>query len=126
MCAEPGGIRQGPGETGCATPEPECAPPVPRTELHWHEAQGVGSRELKIKSLPGRVTQFAICIETGDYAASLERWKVYPVLPDADAEAHDQIRVVDESGEDYLYPKEYFRPVELPSSVADRYHAARG
>ena len=78
------------------------------------------------QELPGRVTQVAICIETGDYAASLERWKVYPVLPDADAEAHDQIRVVDESGEDYLYPKEYFRPVELPSSVADRYHAARG
>jgi hypothetical protein len=72
------------------------------------------------------VNRFAICVDTGDYAASLERWKIYAVLPDPDAEAHDQLRVVDESGEDYLYPREYFRPVDLPSSVADLYHAAQG
>jgi hypothetical protein len=47
------------------------------------------------------------------------------VLPDPDAEAHDQLRVVDESGEDYFYPKEYFRPVDLPRSVADLYHAVQ-
>lgn len=69
---------------------------------------------------------FVICVETGDYAVSLERWKVYAVLPDPDAEAHDQIRVVDESGEDYLYPKDYFRPVDLPASVVELYQAARG
>ena len=68
---------------------------------------------------------FAICVETGSYAASLERWKIYAVLPDPDAEAHDQLRVVDESGEDYFYPKEYFRPVDLPRSVADLYHAVQ-
>lgn len=72
------------------------------------------------------MNRFAICVETGEYAVSLERWKIYPVLPDADAESHDQLRIVDESGEGYLYPKEYFRPVELPRSVAELYQAARG
>lgn len=70
--------------------------------------------------------RFAICVETGVYEASLERWKVYPVLPDPDAESHDQLRVVDESGEDYLYPSEYFRFVELPQSVAALYRVAEG
>lgn len=71
------------------------------------------------------MNRFAICVETGEYAVSLERWKIYPVLPDPEAEAHHQVRVVDESGEDYLYPQDYFRPVDLPSSVTDLYHAAR-
>jgi hypothetical protein len=68
---------------------------------------------------------FAVCIETGDYAASLERWKVYRVLPDDDARAHLQLRVVDESGEDYLYPERYFQPIRLPSELETLY-AARG
>lgn len=70
------------------------------------------------------VTQFAICIETGEYCASLERWKIYEVRPDLDAEAHDQVRVVDESGEDYLFPKAYFQAVELPPAVARLYRAS--
>ena len=65
--------------------------------------------------------RFVVCVETGDYVASLERWKVYRVLPDADAERHDQLRVVDESGEDYVYPRAYFAPVELSLDVARRY-----
>lgn len=56
----------------------------------------------------GTSANFAVCIETGDYAASLERWKVYRILPDDAARAHQQLRVVDESGEDYLYPARYF------------------
>ena len=61
--------------------------------------------------------RFVICIRNDDYPASLERRKIYEALPDADAEKHHQIRVIDESGEDYLYPKEYFVPVKLPEAT---------
>ena len=61
--------------------------------------------------------QFAVCVDNGDYPASLERWKIYPVLPDLDAERYGQIRVIDESGEDYLFPRESFRLVELPAEL---------
>lgn len=49
--------------------------------------------------------------------ASLETRKIYEVLPDADADKHNQIRVIDESGEDYLYPQEYFVPVKLTKAT---------
>jgi hypothetical protein len=57
--------------------------------------------------------RFALCIESGEYPASLERLKLYELVPDADAEAHKQLRIVDESGEDYLYPSQYFKLVTL-------------
>ena len=60
---------------------------------------------------------FAVCVRNDDYEASLELRKLYPVLPDEFGEQHDMIRVVDESGEDYLYPNSYFVCVELPSSL---------
>ena len=60
---------------------------------------------------------FVICIDNKEYPASLERRKLYEVVPDADAESLGQLRVKDESGEDYLYPKELFVSVELPSST---------
>ena len=59
----------------------------------------------------------AVCISNADYPASLELHKIYRVLPDEDAATDGDIRVVDESGEDYLYPAEYFVFVELPKSV---------
>jgi len=61
--------------------------------------------------------QFVICIDNAEYPASLERRKLYEVLPDADAESLGQFRIKDESGEDYLYPKELFIPVELSSNT---------
>jgi hypothetical protein len=60
---------------------------------------------------------FAICINNADYPASLEVHKIYRVLPDEDAAVDGDIRVADESGEEYLYPAEYFVFVELPRSV---------
>jgi len=60
---------------------------------------------------------FVICISNEDYPASLERRKLYEVIPNSDAEALGQLRIKDESGEDYLYPKELFVSVELPSST---------
>ena len=58
-------------------------------------------------------TRFVLCIDTGEYPASLQHRKLYEVRPDADAEAHGQLRIIDDSGEDYLYPQEYFQPLEL-------------
>jgi len=55
-----------------------------------------------------------ICVENRGYEASLETRKIYEVLTDKTAEKHHQIRVIDESGEDYLYPEKYFAPVRLP------------
>lgn len=62
-------------------------------------------------------TQFVVCIENEGYAASLELRKIYRLVADADAAEHQLIRVIDESGEDYLYPVEYFVPIELPQAV---------
>ncbi len=63
--------------------------------------------------------QFVIYVANEDYPASLEKRKMYEVIPDPAAEKHGQIRVIDESGEDYLYPKEYFVPVSLPKNVEE-------
>lgn len=61
--------------------------------------------------------RFAVCVNNADYPASLELHKIYQVLPDEDAEADGDLRVVDESGEDYLYPAGYFVLIELPRAV---------
>ena len=63
---------------------------------------------------------FMICVENRGYEASLEIRKLYEILTDKVAEKHRQIRVVDESGEDYLYPEQFFAPVRLPSSTKDK------
>jgi hypothetical protein len=62
-------------------------------------------------------TQFAICLKHKGQEVSLERRKIYSVLPDARAAKHGLIRVVDESGEDYLYPRSFFAPIELPHPI---------
>ncbi len=61
--------------------------------------------------------RFAVCVNNADYPASLELHKIYRVLPDEDAEADGDLRIVDESGEDYLYPADYFVSLELPQAV---------
>ena len=58
--------------------------------------------------------QFAICIDNSEYPASLEMHKIYRVLPDEDVEQDGDLRIIDESGEDYLYPADYFVLVDLP------------
>lgn len=60
---------------------------------------------------------YVVCIDNGGYPASLERGKIYPVLPDERAARHGMIRVVDESQEDYLYPQKMFLSIELPRKV---------
>jgi hypothetical protein len=61
--------------------------------------------------------KFAVCIENDDYEASLELHKIYRVLADKDAEVDGDIRVIDESGEDYLYPADWFVFIELPHAL---------
>ncbi len=61
--------------------------------------------------------RFALCIDNAAYPVSLEKRKVYRILPDPEAERHHCLRVVDESGEDYLYPESCFVPIELPRAA---------
>jgi hypothetical protein len=61
--------------------------------------------------------QFVVCVRNDGYPTSLEKRKIYVTLRDPAAEKHGQLRVVDESGEDYLYPKTFFRSIALPVSL---------
>ena len=61
--------------------------------------------------------KFVVCLKNKGYEVSLEPRKIYQVLPDSDAARHRQLRVIDESGDDYLYPVTYFSPIELPQPV---------
>lgn len=61
--------------------------------------------------------KFVICIENSDYPASLEKRKIYEVMPDVDAEQLEHIRVIDESGDGYLYPATCFVDAHLPKAV---------
>ena len=62
-------------------------------------------------------SEFAVCLKNDGYAVSLERHKIYRVLPDPDAEKNGDLRIVDESGEDYLYPKDWFIMISVPDAV---------
>lgn len=72
-----------------------------------------------------RVTkQFVVCIQNKNYDASLEKLKIYRVISDNRAHLRGLIRVIDESGEDYLYPADYFVPIKLPQVVVSALAAA--
>ncbi len=58
-----------------------------------------------------------LCVRNDGYEASLERRKIYQALPDRDAAKHQQVRVIDESGEDYLYPATFFAPIKLSRTL---------
>ena len=64
-----------------------------------------------------RRIEFVVCIQNSGYPASLELHKIYRVIPDEEAIREGDLRIVDESGEDYLYPAEWFAAVELPRRV---------
>jgi hypothetical protein len=61
--------------------------------------------------------QLVVCVDNEGYRASLEKRKIYVALRDTAAEKHGLLRIVDESGEDYLYPKAFFRSIALPQAV---------
>ena len=60
---------------------------------------------------------FAVCVCNEGYEESLEPRKIYEILDDARAVQHGMVRVIDEEGEDYLYPKEWFLPIQLPETI---------
>lgn len=68
-------------------------------------------------------TKFVVCIENKNYPASLEFGKIYRLVPDEKAQKHQMIRVIDESGEDYLYSEKAFVAIELPKVAADTFMA---
>ncbi len=70
-----------------------------------------------MKRRKSRTTHFAVCVDNRGYPASLELHKIYRVLPDSDAAAEGDIRVIDESGEDYLYSADRFVEIEPPQTV---------
>jgi hypothetical protein len=61
--------------------------------------------------------QLVVCINNEGYPASLEKRKIYVALRDPAAEKHGLLRIIDESGDDYLYPKGFFRAIALPQSI---------
>lgn len=69
-------------------------------------------------------THFAVCVRNRGNEASLELRKLYEIVPDSDAERDGMIRVIDESGEDYLFPATFFVVAPLPASVEDAVHHA--
>jgi|SRR4051812_825955 hypothetical protein len=75
---------------------------------------------IKRKPAGARGTKFALCLRNDGNAASLEIFKVYRVVsPHRNDEPRD-IRIIDESGEDYLYPRENFLPIKLPAKALKR------
>jgi len=66
-----------------------------------------------------QVPRFLLCVKNEAYPASLDVLKVYRALPDPVAEAKNYVRVIDESGEDYLFPAAYFVAIELPQAALD-------
>ncbi len=63
--------------------------------------------------------KFVVCLNNADYPASLELHKIYRVVRDEEAESNGDLRVVDESGEDYLYPADFFAEIELPLNIEE-------
>jgi hypothetical protein len=78
-------------------------------------ASGMSTRKRNSRRRPA--PRFVVCIENAGYPASLELHKIYRIKADADAARDGDVRIVDESGEDYLYPAEWFVAVELPRRV---------
>ena len=62
-------------------------------------------------------SKYVVCVKNRGYRVSLIRRRLYRVLPDSQAEKHGLLRVVDESGEDYLYPQSLFIALEIPRSA---------
>ena len=77
-----------------------------------------------MKKQPLSNKQFVVCVENKGYEASLEKRKIYTVFWDEANDKQDLLRVLDESGEDYLYPAKFFRVIELPAEIAQAFDRA--
>ena len=75
------------------------------------------SRQASTDAKPATNQKYVVCVRNDDYPASLELRKLYRVLEDDFAGKHGMVRVIDESGEDYLYPNDFFVQVDLPAAI---------
>jgi hypothetical protein len=66
-----------------------------------------------MRNTKSSLARLVVCVENSGYEVSLEKRKIYVSLPDPTAAKHGQIRVIDESGEDYLHPRTFFLPIRL-------------
>lgn len=87
-------------------------------------AVGNSIRIIKSMSKKSNTQDYVLCISNQRYPASLEVRKIYQCIPDPQAEGHGQIRVIYESGEDYLYQQDLFIPIEVPKEATGAF--ARG
>jgi hypothetical protein len=67
---------------------------------------------------------YVLCVRNEDYEASLELRKIYQIVPDAEAQKNSLIRVIDESGEDYLFPASFFVAIQVPEEAVPAFGAA--
>ena len=79
-------------------------------------------KKLKSKSIWSKTmkNKFLLCVDNKGYEASLELRKLYEKVPDKEAESHGQVRIIDESDSDYLYPARYFAPIRLLAETKNR------
>ena len=78
------------------------------------------------QSTTARQPEYVVCVDNSDHPVSLELYKIYRTLPDDDAAAAGDLRVVDESGEDYLFSAAAFVPISLPERVRSSLQRTRG
>ena len=79
---------------------------------------------MKTMSRKKKRSKFLLCVNNEAYPASLDIRKVYRALPDRTAAARNFVRVIDESGEDYLYPADMFVPIDVPSAAKEAFAMA--
>jgi hypothetical protein len=77
----------------------------------------VGTNSERALRNKHKTAGFVVCVRNEVYEASLELRKIYQAIPDTGAARHHLLRVADESGEDYLYPEDFFLPIELPKAL---------
>ena len=81
------------------------------------KSSSVRRTSTKGRKPPPTKRRFVVCVRNDGYEASLERNKIYAVLPDKNAERDGELRVVDESGEDYIFSADRFVAIEVPAAV---------
>ncbi len=87
---------------------------------HWPETY-----EDQATSVMKKQHNFVVCVNNSGYEASLELFKIYCAIPDEEPESHGYLRVVDEDGEDYWYPKDWFQSIALPPAIEQAILAAQ-
>jgi hypothetical protein len=75
-------------------------------------------------TIRSKIPRYVLCVNNRGYAASLEVRKVYRLRPDPEANAHGLFRVIDESGEDYLYPEKFFVLIDVPREAVAVFSAS--